>query len=189
MPFLSILTRTYQRPEALKQCKRSVAMQADQDLEHLILRDTVGVGVVEAYRLLLNVQPRGEYVMILDDDDLLTSPWFVSDLKAASRAYDPDVIVFKMQSEELGVLPDAFVWQQKPIHGRIGGSNVAVKLHVWDECIWAIATDGEGGDPETGEYEYKSFTKAMLKKYLKRFNRRVEIYFEDHPAIKKKAGR
>ena len=147
MPFLSIVTRTYQRPEALKQCKRSVAMQADQDLEHLILRDTVGVGVVEAYRLLLNVQPRGEYVMILDDDDLLTSPWFVSDLKAASRAYDPDVIVFKMQSEELGVLPDAFVWQQKPIHGRIGGSNVAVKLHVWDNCIWSIATDGEGGDP------------------------------------------
>jgi len=147
MPFLSILTRTYQRPEALKQCKRSVAMQADQDLEHLILRDTVGVGCIEAYRLLLNVQPRGEYVMILDDDDLLASPWFVSDLKAAARAYDPDVIVFKMRCEELGILPDAFVWQQKPIHGHIGGPNVAVKLHVWDACIWSIVTDGEGGDP------------------------------------------
>jgi len=145
--FLSIITRTYNRPEALQQCKRSVLGQADLDLEHIILRDTVGVGVAEAHRLFLNAQPRGEYVMILDDDDLIASPWFVSDLKAAARAYDPDVIVFKMHNAEFGILPDQFVWQQQPIHGHISGCNVAVRLHVWDACVWAIATDGEGGDP------------------------------------------
>jgi len=147
MPFLSILTRTYKRPEALKQCKRSIAMQADQDLEHVIIRDTVGVGCVEAYRLLLNVQPRGEYVMILDDDNLLARPWVVSDLKAAARAYDPDVIVLKMQGAEFGILPDSYVWQGVPVGGHIGSCNVVVKLHVWDACIWSIATDGEGGGP------------------------------------------
>ena len=147
MPFLSIVTRTYNRPEALQQCKRSIAGQADQDLEHLVLRDTVGVGVAEAQRLLLNADPRSEYVMILDDDNLLASPWFVSDLKACSAAYDPDVIVFKMNNAEFGILPDAYAWQQKPVHGHVDGQNVAVKLHVWDKCIWSIATDGEGGGP------------------------------------------
>lgn len=147
MPFLSILTRTYCRPDALAQCRATVAGQTDQDLEHLILRDTVGLGVAESNRLFLNAQPRGEYVMMLDDDDLLASPWFVSDLRAAARAYDPDVIVFKMNNAEFGILPDRFVWQKDPKHGHIDGCNVAVKHYVWDDCIWAIATDGKGGDP------------------------------------------
>ena len=147
MPFLSILTRTYNRPEALQQCKRSIAGQADQDLEHIILCDTVGVGVAEANRLFLGADPHGQYVMMLDDDDLLASPWFISDLKAASEAYNPDVIVFQMNNAEMGILPDRFVWQGEPKHGHIGGSCIAVKLPTWDQCIWSIATDGEGGGP------------------------------------------
>ena len=147
MAFLSIVTRTYKRPEALKRCKRSIARQADQDVEHIIIRDTVGVGCVEAYRLFLNVQPRGEYVMILDDDNLLASPWLVSDLKAVAEQHDPDVIVFKMDNAELGILPGRVMWRLPPIHGHIGSCNVAVKSHVWDACIGAIATDGKGGPP------------------------------------------
>lgn len=147
MPFLSILTRTYNRPDALAQCRATVEAQTDSDYEHLILRDAVGLGVAGANVLFLNAQPQGEYVMMLDDDDLLASPWFVSDLRAAARAYDPDVIVFKMHNAEFGILPDRFVWQQEPVHSHIGGSCVAVKRHVWDECIWSIATDGEGGGP------------------------------------------
>jgi glycosyltransferase involved in cell wall biosynthesis len=146
-PFLTIITRTYNRPDGLAQCCATVEAQTDQDFEHLIVRDTVGVGVAESNRLFLSVEPQGEYVMMLDDDDLLASPWFVSDLRAAARAYDPDVIVFRMHNAEFGVLPDRFVWQQQPKHGHIGGSCLVVKRHVWDACIWAIATDGKGGGP------------------------------------------
>ena len=146
MPFLSIVTRTCRRPLHLAMCKASVTRQVDQDLEHIILRDTIGVGVAESNWLFLNAQPCGEYVMILDDDDLLATPWVVSDLKVVAEQHDPDVIVFKMRGP-LGTLPGGHSWGNTPEHGRIGGSCVAVKSHVWDACIGAIATDGQGGPP------------------------------------------
>ena len=73
----------------------------------------------------------------------------------------------------------------RAIYPATMGMQLAAYLSVTD----AEAAGVLRVDKETGEYEYKSFTKAMLKKYLKRFNKRVETYFEDHPAIRRKAGR
>lgn len=73
----------------------------------------------------------------------------------------------------------------RAIYPATTGMQLAAYLSVTD----AEAAGVLRVDKETGEYEYKSFTKAMLKKYLKRFNKRVETYFEDHPAIRRKAGR
>ena len=73
----------------------------------------------------------------------------------------------------------------KAIYPAMTGMQLAAYLSVTD----AEAAGVLRVDKETKEYEYKSFTKAMLKKYLKRFNRRMETYFEDHPAIRRKAGK
>ena len=73
----------------------------------------------------------------------------------------------------------------RAIYPATMGMQLAAYLSVTD----AEAAGVLRVDKETGEYEYKSFTKAMLKKYLKRFNKRVETYFEDHPAIRRKAGK
>jgi len=154
MPFLSIVTRTYKRPAALARCKTLLRAQFDHDFEHLVIEDKIGLGVAESHRLFLGAHPRGQYVMILDDDDFVASPYFVSDLRAA-QAYDPDVIVFKVNNAQLGILPDRFVWQQRPKVGHIGGNNVAVKRHVWEACIGAIVTDGNGGGPVyEGDFYY-----------------------------------
>ena len=144
-PFLSIITRTYRRPFALSQCVQSVREQTDQDLEHLILEDMVGMGVAESHRLFLKAKPAGYYVMILDDDDLMATPGVVADLHVVANEYRPDVIVFKMNNAELGILPDALVWQHEPLPARISGSNVAVRRHVWHGCIPAIL--GRDGVP------------------------------------------
>ena len=71
----------------------------------------------------------------------------------------------------------------KAIYPATMGMQLAAYLSVTD----AEAAGVLRVDKETGEYEYKGFTKSMLAKYLKRFNKRVELYFEDHPSIKKKA--
>lgn len=144
-PFLSIVTRTHKRPFALSQCVASVQAQADRDFEHVILEDTIGVGVAESHRLFLDAKPRGYYVMILDDDDLMAGPSVVSDLHAVANEYHPDVIVFKMNNAELGILPDAFVWQQRPAVRHISGQNVAVRRHIWKACIPAML--GPDGNP------------------------------------------
>ena len=154
-PFLSIITRTYKRPVALARCKALLQAQVDHDFEHIVAEDKIGLGVIEAYRLFLDVQPAGEFVAILDDDNFVASPYFVSDLRAAARAYDPDVIVFKENNAQLGILPDRFVWQQQPRTGHISGSDVAVRRRVWEACIGAIMTDGQGGGPVyEGDYHY-----------------------------------
>lgn len=137
-PFLSIITRTHKRPFALGQCVASVQDQADQDLEHIIIEDTEGLGVAESFRLLLKAKPAGHYVMILDDDNLLADPAVVSDLHAIANEYQPDVIVFKMNNAELGILPDTHVWQREPIITHIDGGNIAVRRHIWRACIPAV---------------------------------------------------
>ena len=43
--FLTIYTPTYRRPLLLAECRASVAAQSDPDYQHLIIEDTVGVGV------------------------------------------------------------------------------------------------------------------------------------------------
>lgn len=137
-PFLSIVTRTHKRPFALGQCIASVQDQADQDLEHIIIEDTEGLGVAESFRLLLKAKPAGRYVMILDDDNLLAHPSAVSDLHAVADEYHPDVIVFRMNNAEMGILPDTYVWQREPLVAHIDGQTVAVRRHVWKACIPAV---------------------------------------------------
>jgi len=117
---------------------QSVREQTDQDLEHLILEDAVGVGVAESHRLFLGARPAGYYVMVLDDDDLLASPGVVADLHAVANEYRPDVIVFKMNNAEIGILPDGLVWRAGPAPGHISGSNVVVRRHIWKACIPAV---------------------------------------------------
>lgn len=73
----------------------------------------------------------------------------------------------------------------KAIYPATMGMQLAAYLSVTDAEEAGVLRV----DKETGKYEYKAFKKAMLEKYLKRFNKRVETYFEDHPAIAKKAGR
>lgn len=155
MPFLSIVTRTYKRPRGLARCKLCLEGQTDHDFEHLVVEDTVGLGVAQSHQLIRDSRPKGDYVMILDDDDFAATPYMVSDLKAAAQAYDPDVIVFRQNNAQLGILPDRFVWQQYPIKGHISGSCVAVKWHVWTACIPAIMTGGLNGGPcYEGDFYY-----------------------------------
>ena len=154
-PFLSIVTRTYKRPRGLARCKLCLEGQADQDFEHLVIEDTLGLGVAQSHQLIRDSQSTGDYVMILDDDDFAATPYMVSDLKAAARAYDPDVIVFRAVNAQLGIMPSRFVWQQYPLLGHIGGNHVAVKRQVWNACIPAIMTDGAGGEPVyEGDFYY-----------------------------------
>lgn len=153
-PFLSIITRTYRRPHMLADCIASVGGQTVA-AEHIIVEDTQGLGVAESHRLIRDAHPRGRYVMYLDDDNLIVYPWFVSDLEAAANAYDPDVIVFRMNNCEFGILPDRFVWQQKPLRGQIDGGCVAVKRDAWQACIPAIITGGPDGGPcYEGDYHF-----------------------------------
>jgi hypothetical protein len=100
-PFLSIYTPTFRRPEALAKCLESVGKQtAADDLEHLVVPDHVGYGLVGGlFGRLPWYAPgiRGRYVNLLCDDDALASESVVSTVRAfAAHQNNPEVIIVRV---------------------------------------------------------------------------------------------
>lgn len=97
-PFLTLYTPTYRRPQALARCLESVRTQtAVARVDQLVLPDHCGYGVGPGLygRMPWYVSAvRGDYVLVLADDDELADHTVVEDLEQFARdhAY-PDVIV------------------------------------------------------------------------------------------------
>lgn len=148
-PFFSIITRTMRGREALlERCQASVnaqTFQGEGTIEHLILRDEIGVGVAAAQQMMWTASPRGEYVFVLDDDDYLSAPDVLSKLydqfvglflggglvtyNAAFPTSRPLFAVVKVAHGLLGTMP--LDWGMFPDVGRITVSNVVVENVQW----------------------------------------------------------
>lgn len=131
-PFFSVITRTMPgRAELLERCARSVNAQAFPSVEHLILRDEIGVGVAQAQTMMHTASPRGEYVFVLDDDDYLSDPNVLEQLHAAIATTRPPFAVVKVAHGMFGSMP--LVWGEgvKPNVGEITVSNVVVSNKLW----------------------------------------------------------
>jgi glycosyltransferase involved in cell wall biosynthesis len=132
MPFLTIITRSFRRPESLARCVKSVACQTDPDVEHIILHDPIGRGVGASYLSLRGLFPHGEYVYLLDDDDYLIEPEFVEVLKRYAKALEsPDVIYVQMNVSGT-IMPE---WEEGLQRGRIACSCFAIRREVWLEHV------------------------------------------------------
>lgn len=142
-PFLSIVTRVFKRPQGLTDNLLSIDAQTDKDLEQIFITDTVGHGLLRANQSFGDSQTKelitGEYVYLLDDDDFLTNPSFVEELKQIAAEHNPDVIFFRMiikNNMNNNYYPtDELCWGNKPIIARIGGSCFVVKRDVWMKHI------------------------------------------------------
>ena len=150
-PFVSFVTRCHKRPRMLLRCLTSISRQDDPDFENVIIVDEAGIGVVAANALYNKPENKsrvhGNYVHLIDDDDVICSTDFVSVVKRIAAEHNPDVIIVRVKHPNGSVLPDAPVWMKKPIGGHIGGSSVVVRRDVWLQHIHAFG-DGKiyGGD-------------------------------------------
>jgi len=132
-PFLEIITRTNRRPRMLELNKASLRAQTDPDWVQTFLHDEAGLGIGQSHLRLRSYAPRlvGEYVWLLDDDDLCIRPSLVAELKAIATKHDPDVIMLKMDHGPRGIQPDDGHWKRRPTIGHIGCSGYAVRRRVW----------------------------------------------------------
>jgi hypothetical protein len=131
MVFLSIITRCYKRPKMLAQLRRSLDAQTCQDFEHIQIIDDVGIGVEEANRRLTDVEIRGQFAYVLDDDNELADDEFVASLKEIVKHYRPDVIMVRSENGGLGILPMPGVWGKAPIQGQVDMLNFVVSADVY----------------------------------------------------------
>jgi hypothetical protein len=121
---------------------KSMEAQSDPDWQQTMMIDGEGRGVGEAQAALANFAPyvRGEWVWVLDDDDLCIRLTLVEELKAIAADHDPDVIMTKMDHGQRGILPDDTHWQKPPVISHIGASAYIVKRQVWQRHAYAYSS-------------------------------------------------
>lgn len=129
--FLEVLTRCYKRPTMLAVNAGSLFQQTDDDWQQTHIVDDAGLGVGASYDRLAKQPVTGEYIWILDDDDMAIRETLVEELKAIAGEHDPDVIMLRMDHGTRGVLPDGPFWGSYPVCGHIGCSAYVVQRHVW----------------------------------------------------------
>lgn len=147
-PFLTIVTRCYKKPKALTICRHSVKQQTDQDYEQVFIIDRVGRGRIEADRVLAKFKHHnsGKYVMVLDDDDMIITPTFISEIKAISKkAHFPDVIIWRGIIHPYGErdpLPRKNeAWGRRPLLCQIGSFCFAVRNEIYKRFIHKFDKD------------------------------------------------
>lgn len=139
MPFLEILTRhLITRPNLLGANQASLD-QLDGDWEQTLLVDGVGHGIGWSQLQMRDYAPRmtGDYIWILDDDDICIRPTLMRELESIAYVIDPDLIMMRMDHGPRGIQPDNQHWQKPPAHGHIGSSTYVVRRELWQHCAEA----------------------------------------------------
>lgn len=146
MAFLEVITRTYQRPYMLSKNQASLEMQTDNDWIQTIYPDYEGRGVAWANGQMFHIaqQLTGDYVWILDDDDMCILDNFVAELKNIAAQDKPDVIMIRMDHGERGVLPPP--GDEFPRMGAIGCSAYVVKRNIWERHAYQWQSAHYGSD-------------------------------------------
>lgn len=139
MKTIAFITRVHpKRPIMLKECMRSIKTQTSDDYIHILSRDdksTEGYGIDNADKSLMKIKGiHARYVMVLDDDDMLVYPGFVKEFNSIVDKNDIDIVFFKGEIGGL-VVPPPDVWEQAPVHCKIGSFNFAVRLDIWMRYI------------------------------------------------------
>lgn len=146
MAFLEVITRTFgRRPAMLKRNAESLAIQTDPDYEHTIVMDDNERGVAWAVGNLATIEATGEYVWVLDDDDLCCRPTLIAELKAITDLIRPDVIMVRAHHGKFGTMPNDANWLNRPELGNVGTSCYIVRRDVWNghHDAWTERYDGD----------------------------------------------
>ena len=127
------------RPKMQQACIDSVKAQTCKDYSHLLFEDDKtknGYGRDKADARLREASPLdGDYIMVLDDDDMLVYDKFVAEFREAVAKSDPDVVIFKGRVGDTDILPSSGWWGKPPQLGGIGSFCFAVKKALWVKYI------------------------------------------------------
>jgi len=140
-PFLSIITRCYQRPTALQKNQDSIILLNDKDVEQILIIDEIGHGLHEANKSFGKYKElaKGKYVFILDDDDYLVNPNMIGELKKIHTDQCPDIIFVRMKIGG-AIFPKKGCWGAAPSSGSICTGCVVVKNKLFQEFIHHFGT-------------------------------------------------
>jgi hypothetical protein len=129
MPLLDVVTRCYKRPAMLRHNRASIEMLGPEARQTFLV-DEVGRGIAWSYEQLATYEPQGEWVWLLDDDDLCIYPSLLYDLAEIDKLFAFDVVMVKMDRDG-HIMPDKFTWQRPPQLGHVCVSCFIVQREIW----------------------------------------------------------
>ncbi|MHA1961886.1 MAG: hypothetical protein ACW99U_16890 [Candidatus Thorarchaeota archaeon] len=152
--FLTVVTRTCDRPKMLGENIESVKMQTDQDIEQIFIVDRQKKGVVAADKVFIKHIDRvdGDYAIILDDDCWLTTNTYVERLRAFIENNNfPNIVLFRSTRpagppSSQTVFPTEEVWGKRPLHQTTNCLCYIVKSVLWKRWIEYFGIKPHGGD-------------------------------------------
>lgn len=148
MAFLDILTRHLpERKDMLKANRACLKVQSMPDYKQWILADDERRGFQHAAFMLVDMAQnlQGDYVLILDDDDLMINAEGICLLKEATQT-NPAAVIFKGWHADLGVLPGADAWMRRPRIGTIGSFDFIIRRDLFADLAQAATRDGYCND-------------------------------------------
>ena len=133
MAFLQVITRTFlKRPGLLAEHEKSLAALSDPDWEQTLVVDDAGRGVAWANANLATVPATGEWVWVLDDDDLCVKGDLVETLKRLGAERECGVIVMRATHVAYTILPHDNNWGVRPTLTDCGYSNFFIRGEAWN---------------------------------------------------------
>lgn len=145
MPFLTIYTPTYQRPSLLAACVASVQAQTvADDIQHLIIRDEVGVGIGGMFAAIADNAPlvHGDYVYILQDDDRLADVEVVRDVRTSTLMLKRPPLLMVRNQKRGQIFP--FHWRQRPTLGAVDLGSYIIRADVFQATCQLFGQRYEG---------------------------------------------
>lgn len=143
-PMLTIYTPTYKRPTYLKRCLRSVENQTCQDYQHLVVRDEIGIGIAGMFAEIINhlSEMKGNYIYLLQDDDVLASPDVLEELKKFLQERNRPEVIMVRNVKRGRLLPT--YWEQAPQLGHVDLGSYIIRRDIFVKNIYRFGPRYEG---------------------------------------------
>lgn len=128
MNHLTIITRHFaKRPELYRAHIRSLAAQTCDDFHQIVLWDNVGRGIDAAQMALRDVRVNGQWVWVLDDDDLAEPDAVETIVRHTQDGSDAVIFQFNHQGRTLPLDRNSIK------EGHIGVSALVVSRLTWHQ--------------------------------------------------------
>ena len=154
MKTIAFVTRVHPlRPTMLKVCIDSIKAQTNDDYIHILNRNDKtknGYDRFMANKSFAKISPiNAHYVMVLDDDDMLIDPNFVSIFKEIVKENSPEIVFLKGYISHR-IYPSPIFWGKAPVHAQIGSFCYVTRIDIWEKYIH------EFGTPTCGDFHFIS---------------------------------
>lgn len=130
---LHVITRTIpSRPRSLRRLRKALdraTQAAEIELHHEVICDADGLGPFMSYRLLAGLRARGDYVWLMDDDDLPCDVGLAEFARVAESF--PRLVAGPVLNDEHGTLSAKREHVAPPAEGQVTVCSYIMREDVW----------------------------------------------------------